>query len=426
MPKSIFTPRVKAPLRSWAIRTRPELSLLMWSWQGTIKQRREAPEFPPPNPTAALDDVEVRFYSTLKPEYKDVDQRREYSYYEWSDRNKLYNSERVTAALLPGPGESKASIRFGLSMGGENDLTRSIQEMERGQDRGVVRYRAEGFPFTFTLTYGFSLSLHFALNDVEASRLLKVARMNPMPSSKMSPSLFHRLPLEIRQKVYSLVIGEKYWFIGSEKDRYAFRIKFPGSMGDFSGFFYPIRPSIWLLHVNKQVRAEALPFAYRQTEFDVEQLNHAVQLLVGIGRIGRENIKFLHLHWKSEKYLLPTKIPEEESDPYKHLHSAHLHAAIFVQLLKQCRVLQRLRLEFEFNEISKMPLDQFTSDPGIVELCSVERITEVIIQGRDGTALKSVDECSCAVWLKETLEVSKVGKISDGESGEVDDHQVAE
>jgi hypothetical protein len=54
-----------------------------------------------------------------------------------------------------------------------------------------------------------------------------------------------------------------------------------------------------VLRVNRQMRQEALPFAYRRTDFHLDDLDRAIKFLVAVGETGRENIEFLHFAWES-------------------------------------------------------------------------------------------------------------------------------
>lgn len=50
-----------------------------------------------------------------------------------------------------------------------------------------------------------------------------------------------------------------------------------------------------MLRVNKQMRQEALPLAYRRTVFHLSDLDDLIKLLILVGDIGRNNIESLEL-----------------------------------------------------------------------------------------------------------------------------------
>ncbi len=68
---------------------------------------------------------------------------------------------------------------------------------------------------------------------------------------------------------------------------------FVGGIGDPSGFYFPLSSPI--LRVNRQMRQEALPFAYRRTVFNLDDIDDLIKLLIAIGDIGRDNIESLEL-----------------------------------------------------------------------------------------------------------------------------------
>ena len=47
------------------------------------------------------------------------------------------------------------------------------------------------------------------------------------------------------------------------------------------------------------MRKEALPWAYRSISFELNDIDNVVKLLLGISKIGRENIKILAFGWQS-------------------------------------------------------------------------------------------------------------------------------
>ena len=70
---------------------------------------------------------------------------------------------------------------------------------------------------------------------------------------------------------------------------------FVESIDDPSGYYSPFSNELTILRVNRQMRQEALPLAYRRTIFRVDDMNDLVKLLIAVGRIGRDNIESLDL-----------------------------------------------------------------------------------------------------------------------------------
>ena len=73
------------------------------------------------------------------------------------------------------------------------------------------------------------------------------------------------------------------------------RFDFTGSIGDPSGFYFPLSSETNVLRVNRQMRQEALPIAYRRTVFHLDDMDDLIKLLAAVGRVGRDNIESLEL-----------------------------------------------------------------------------------------------------------------------------------
>ena len=73
------------------------------------------------------------------------------------------------------------------------------------------------------------------------------------------------------------------------------RSEFTGSIGDPSGIYFPLSRETNVLRVNRQIRQEALPIAFRRTVFHLDDMDDLIKLLVAVGRFGRENIESLEL-----------------------------------------------------------------------------------------------------------------------------------
>lgn len=72
-------------------------------------------------------------------------------------------------------------------------------------------------------------------------------------------------------------------------------------LGNFGGFCFPFsreeKPGHSTLQVCKQMRAEALPYAFRHTHFEVWGLDELMKLLLMLGRVGRTNVESLTFTW---------------------------------------------------------------------------------------------------------------------------------
>lgn len=186
---------------------------------------------------------------------------------------------------------------------------------------------------------------------------------------------------------------------------------FTGSIGDPSGFYFPLSSELTVLRVNRQMRQEALPIAYRKTVFHLDEMDDLIKLLIAVGRIGRDNIESLELTWESraDSELKWDEAPDSD-DLFLMLPT--LHVATCVQLLKQCKRLKFLRLYIESDLIFNMSPNAFKSDPGICELCSVRGIKRVQIWN---LGHEPIEQCDLAKWLKGEME--SPGEEEENEKG---------
>jgi hypothetical protein len=188
-------------------------------------------------------------------------------------------------------------------------------------------------------------------------------------------------------------------------------LNFAGGLGDPSGFYFPLREDLTLLRVNRKMRQEALPLAYRRTVFHLDDIDDVIKLLIAIGDIGRDNIKSLELAWQSrsdfECQWAEPQVPSEHS-----LTLPTLHARKCVQLLNQCKNLGSLRLYFESDMVLGMSLDAYTSDPSIRELRSLQRIERVDFWD---LGYEPLEQCDFVKWLREAIESPR----EDGDCGEL-------
>lgn len=206
--------------------------------------------------------------------------------------------------------------------------------------------------------------------------------------------MFYRLPREVRDKIYTFALPMGKWQIRDVED--CDGLNFTGSIGDPSGFYFPLSSELTILRVHKQMRQEALPLAYRRTVFHLDDMDDFVKLLIAVGKIGRDNIESLELTWESRAGS-ELKWDETTQSEDRFLTLPTLHASKCVQLLKLCKRLEFLRLYFESDLISNISSDAFKSNPGIRELCSVRGIKKVQIWDLGN---EPIEQLGLAKWLK--------------------------
>ncbi|KAK3296335.1 uncharacterized protein B0H64DRAFT_374433 [Chaetomium fimeti] len=249
------------------------------------------------------------------------------------------------------------------------------------------------------ICYGVGFNLPLLLTEAEVVRTFSVAKLLRETTPSVNRGFFD-LPREIRDKIYIFAIPRGEWRI-TNIDKFEQDNLIRG-IGDPSGFYYPLSKSLVVLRVNKQMRLEALPFAYRRTTFIWDDLDDVIKFLVAIGQVGRDNIESLQFPWESrtdmeftwEGFLdseLPWRLPV-------------LHASECVQLLRRCKRLKHLRLCFEEDLILSMQPDAFMADSGIGELCSIQGITQLEIWDLGNSSL---EHCRIAKLLREKIEGAK-------------------
>ena len=177
------------------------------------------------------------------------------------------------------------------------------------------------------------------------------------------------------------------------------RDDFIPSIGDPSGFNFPLSSKGTALGVSRQMRQEALPLAYRRTLFHLDDMDDLVKLLVAVGKVGRDNIEPLEFAWESRA---DSESKWDEAPNIDNISSMlpTLHAARCIQLLKQCKRLRSLRLYIESDLILNISPNDFKTDPGIHELCSLQGIKRVQICDLEH---EPVDHHGLAKWLKEEM-----------------------
>ncbi|KAL9611963.1 MAG: hypothetical protein Q9167_003403 [Letrouitia subvulpina] len=218
------------------------------------------------------------------------------------------------------------------------------------------------------------------------------------PCSNSIIPMFFKLPQEVRNKIYTFALPLGTWQIRGTDN--CAGSNFAGNIGDPSGFYFPLSNQLTVLRVNKQMRQESLPLAYRRTVFHLDNVDDLIKLLVAAGRIGRNNIESLELMWES-KADIELKWDEDSDFGDQSWTLPILHAVKCAQLLKQCKRLKNLRFYVENDLITNMPVDAFQNDPGIRELCSVRPIKTVQIWNLE---YEPIEQCRLAEWLKKQIE----------------------
>lgn len=147
------------------------------------------------------------------------------------------------------------------------------------------------YGFAADINYSFGVNLPFLLTKDEAVKILSVARLRRSSVPSISPVslFFSKLPRELRDRVYEFVLPRQHWSMDEEVGRVT-ELDLLGSLGDLSGFYFPLAAESGVLTVNQQMREEALPLAYRTTSFELDDIDELIKLLLAIGQIGRENI----------------------------------------------------------------------------------------------------------------------------------------
>ena len=109
-------------------------------------------------------------------------------------------------------------------------------------------------------------------------------------------SVFFKLRREIRENIYAFALPKGQWTIRDYSN--SNELNFARGIGDPSGFYFPLT-TLNVLTINRQMRQEALPIAYRTTSFHLDDIDDLIKLLIAIGRVGRDNIESLELAWQS-------------------------------------------------------------------------------------------------------------------------------
>ncbi|KAK3994871.1 hypothetical protein QBC44DRAFT_35249 [Cladorrhinum sp. PSN332] len=329
-----------------------------------------------------------RLYSNLRPVPNGLYERTEKEYEEFSKRKHRKDQDMDKAVVLLRRGESKI-IKC------DDDCVKLTHDSNAGFYRFLVDIHC-----------GFGFDLPLLFSDAEACRMLCTAKLHTGTETTPGPSPdIFSLPLEIRQKIYTFALPRGNWRT-TDSENFD-QDNFPRGIGDPSGFYYPLSRDLVVLRVNKQMRTEALPFAYRRTTFYLDDLDSVIMFLIAIGKTGRDNIESLYFAWEdsTSEWVIS---PDAE---YLHSRLPVLHSSKCVQLLKQCKRLRHLCLQFESELILNMAPDAFMADPGIQSLCSLKGVRRLEI--RD-LGLVSLEHCDSARLLKKKIEDVRQKEQGDG------------
>lgn len=274
--------------------------------------------------------------------------------------------------------------------------------------------------FAVDIHYAFGVDLLLLLRKEEAIKIMSVASLRRSSILSTSPvsMFFKKLPRELRDRIYEFVSPEQHWSMDEKVGRVT-ELDLLGSMGDLGGFYFPLAAESGILAVNRQMREEAMPLAYRTTSFELEDIDEVVKLLLGIGYIGRQNIESLAFGWQSNSETkftwdeAPGKLRREDLDTAKvtfedtgfedpFLTLPIIHVETCLQLLKQCGRLTHLRLKFEKELIDFITLDAFKANAGVRGLSSIRGFARVEFWSSDQEPLDQ--EKDILKWLKECLE----------------------
>ena len=237
--------------------------------------------------------------------------------------------------------------------------------------------------------HGLSLALLFT--EAEAGRLLRNWRFSSSHDTDQSPletpwtdagqtldkcSLFFKLPAEIREHIYSFALPSRDLSIG---DFQVFnRHTFPTALGDPSGFLFQLGQEPGVLHVNRQMRREALPFAYRNTNVKLDDMDDVIRFLIAVGQIGRDNMTSLQFPWMSRS----ETAHRWEEDPQAHDNDSRLpslHVPSCVQLVKMCKRLKMLRVCLDGHVLENNMEMQLVTDPGLAALFALTSLRKLEI-----------------------------------------------
>lgn len=169
------------------------------------------------------------------------------------------------------------------------------------------------------------------------------------------------LPREIRDMIYMFALPEKIQMTVWDNANEEISTLFLRGIGDPAGVFLnpPTQEEVSLLGVNNQIRSEVLHEVIRRCHFRVVH-RQVIQLLLSIGRLGRENIESLEIKWAELEM-------DSDVDQYPAVH----HQVRYIELLRQCKRLRCLRLIFPSpSQPNPNFPDELNGDPTVSALIS--------------------------------------------------------
>ncbi|KIW14341.1 hypothetical protein PV08_07123 [Exophiala spinifera] len=149
------------------------------------------------------------------------------------------------------------------------------------------------YVFTGDVHYKFGLDVHFLLTNAEVFESMMSYKCTP-PSTIDPGPILARLPPEILERILSLSMPKGRWNAADVEDTKSDLLP----LGNLSGFHFPLS-SLPILKVSKSIHSRALPLVYRATEFQLEDMDTVIRLLMAIGSIERDNIESLEFSWQS-------------------------------------------------------------------------------------------------------------------------------
>ncbi|KND93052.1 hypothetical protein TOPH_02369 [Tolypocladium ophioglossoides CBS 100239] len=249
-----------------------------------------------------IGNIGHRFYSDLTPIVDGIYDRTDMEYRSLREAESSQYREEDAIAILPAGDEWKT-----ISGDGDSIIVR------RSNFAGFYKFLVD-------IQYGFGLDMPFLFTEAEAYGAVAVAQLCLRPEPTRSRTTLLNLPRELREKIYGFALHAGTW--RTDEREY----KFCRAIGDPSGLYFPFGDDCTLLRVNRQMRQEALPMAYRHTTFHLANIDDLTRLLIAVGRVGRENIESLDFSWESQIdiELNWRKFPDSENN---HLILPALHVS---------------------------------------------------------------------------------------------------
>lgn len=202
--------------------------------------------------------------------------------------------------------------------------------------------------------------------------------------------------------IYRLTIGERSYQVDENHRHDERHLELVGGIAEPSGFYFQLPTYSNILVLNRQIRMEALPTAFRSLSLAAMDIDELVRFLIVIGDIGRSNIESLSCYWESKSEMeIRWATDSNSSDPT--LALPNLHVTKVGHLLRQCQRLRYLQLYLEEDSIRHMNLESFKTDSGVKELCTARKIERVEIFDFDHQRYEGNE---LTQWLKENIQKS--------------------